>query len=130
MNEKLSLITELIKLAKSDKNLRDEEFSFIMTIAGRLGLSNSEVESIFSKYIDFIPPKLETDRIIQFYRLVLLMNIDQETNESEEEFVRNLGIKMGLNPVATETVLKEMKLHRDKGIPSERLVQIFTEYYN
>lgn len=36
MNEKLSLLSELIKLAQGDQNLREQEYEFLLTIAKSL----------------------------------------------------------------------------------------------
>jgi uncharacterized tellurite resistance protein B-like protein len=60
-NEKLSLLTELIKLAKVDQDVRDSEFQFLFAISNQLCISQSEFESLFEKYIDFKPPVLEFD---------------------------------------------------------------------
>jgi hypothetical protein len=130
MNEKLSLLTELIKLANCDKKLREKEYDFIMIIAERLGVDKVTCDRLFAEYIEFTPPKSEFDRILQFHRLVLLMNIDQDANEKELNFIKNLEIRMGLSPLATNQVLTEMHNYPGKIVPSERLIQIFKEQYN
>ena len=58
------------------------------------------------------------------------MNVDQETSKSELEHIRNIGISMGLNPDATDRVLKEMYNYPDKVVPPERLIEIFRQQYN
>lgn len=130
MKEKLSLLTELIKLASCDKQIREKEYDFIMVIAERLGVDKTTCDELFAEYIEFTPPKSEFDRILQFHRLVLLMNIDQDIKSKELNFVKNLGIRMGLNPMATNKVLTEMHKYPGKLVPSDRLIQIFKEQYN
>jgi hypothetical protein len=77
-----------------------------------------------------MPPKLEVDRIVQFHRLVLLMNVDLETSHLEINYIKEAGIRMGLNPLAIEQVLNEMNSFPNKIIPPERLLEIFQLYHN
>ncbi len=130
MKEKLSLLTELIKLARCDHEVREQEYNFLLTIAQSLNVSKEDLDSLFDKYIDFTPPESEFERILQFHRLVLLMNIDIETSDIEIEFLKDIGIRIGLNPMATNRVLAEMNLYPDKVIPPEKLIEIFKEQYN
>ena len=130
MKEKLSLLTELIKLARSDNDIRDEEHDFLLTIARSLDISPEVFETLFDQYIEFTPPESEFERILQFYRLVLLMNVDQETSEAEILFIKNSGIRIGLSPQATDRVLEEMVDNPGKVIPPEKLIEIFKEQYN
>jgi len=130
MKEKLSLLTELIKLAKCDQQIREQEYQFLLTIAQSLEVSQKEFDSLFENYIEFTPPESEFERILQFHRLVLLMNVDQETSDSELDFLRNIGIRIGLSPMATNKVLSEMNNYPNKVIPPGRLIEIFKEHYN
>ena len=130
MKEKLSLLTELIKLARCDQEVREQEYNFLLTIAQSLNVSKEDLDSLFDKYIDFTPPNSEFERILQFHRLVLLMNVDVETSDIEVEFLKDIGIRIGLNPMATNRVLAEMNRYPDKVIPPEKLIEIFKEQYN
>jgi hypothetical protein len=130
MKEKLSLLTELIKLASCDKEIREQEYEFIMVIADRLSIDKTTCDKLFAEYIEFTPTKSEFDRILQFHRLVLLMNIDKNVSDKELHFVKNIGIRMGLNPLATDKVLIEMQKYYGKMVPSDRLIDIFKEQYN
>ena len=130
MKEKLSLLTELIKLARSDSKLRRQEYDFLRVVANQLGVDKETLDELFNEYIEFTPPKSEFDRILQFHRLVLLMNIDQQASEEELNFIKDLGVRMGLRPMATDKVLIEMQKYPDKVIPPYRLIEIFKEQYN
>lgn len=130
MKEKLSLLTELIKLARCDQEFREQEYNFLLTIAQSLDVSKEVFDQLFEQNIKFTPPESEFERILQFHRLVLLMNIDQDTAESELEYMRNIGIRMGLNPNATNKVLAAMDDYPNKVLPPERLIEIFKENYN
>lgn len=130
LKEKLSLLTELIKLAKTDKDLRQSEFEFLFAIAKQLEVSESDFKSLFDNYIEFTPPKNEFERIVQFQRLVLLMNVDRNVTEIELNHVRQIGIRMGLSPQATNEVLEAMNTHENGMIPPEILIGIFKKQHN
>ncbi len=76
MNEKLSLLKQLIILAQADNKVNNQEYNFILRIAKMLLVSQEELDSLFEKQIEYSPPKSEFERIVQFYRLVLLANVD------------------------------------------------------
>jgi len=130
MKEKLSLLVQLIKLAEIDENLRETEYEFLLKCANILGVDRKDFDELFAEHIDFKPPKMETERILQFYRLVLLANVDLEVNTEEITFLREAGFKLGLNPDAVETIFIEMKKHETGMIPTEKLVKIFKVYHN
>jgi len=130
MKEKLSLLTQLIKLARCDQKVREQEYEFLLTIARSLDVSKDDFDVLFNEYIEFTPPESEFERILQFHRLVLLMNVDQETSYSEIEFIKDIGIRLGLSPLATNRVLAEMDKYPDKVIPPDKLIAIFKEQYN
>lgn len=129
-NERLSLLAELIKLAKADDEMREIEFQFLLSIAAQMGVTKEDFKTLFEQYIEFNPPKLEFERIIQFQRLVLLMNVDLDINETELEYIKDLGMRMGLHPMATSEVLKVMHDYPTKVIPPERLIAIFKTFHN
>jgi len=88
LKERLSILTELIKLAKSDKELRQAEFEFLYAIAKQLNMSDDQFRDLFDNYIEFTPPKNELDRIVQFQRLVLMMNVDRSVSDAEIDPIR------------------------------------------
>jgi hypothetical protein len=130
MNEKQSLLIELIKLAKVDKEFHEKEYAFLVEIARLLGIEKPKLDELFEKHIEFAPPKLEFGRILQFQRLILLANVDLKVESSELKLLKETGMKMGLNPKAIENVLDEMKKHENGLIPPDKLIDIFKIYHN
>ncbi len=124
------MLTELIKLARCDHKVREQEYQFLQTIARSLHVSQEEFDSLFENYIEFTPPESEFERILQFHRLVLLMNVDGETSDSELDFIRDIGIRIGLSTNATNRVLDEMNNYPNQVIPPEKLIEIFKAQYN
>lgn len=128
--EKLSLLTELIKLAKADQEVRTAEFEFLYAIAKQLNVSDEDFKKLFEANIEFTPPKNELDRIVQFQRLVLMMNVDKSVSDSEIDHVRDIGVRLGLAPRATDEVLKAMREHENGMLPPEKLIGIFKTFHN
>ncbi|MFD2561628.1 TerB family tellurite resistance protein [Aquimarina rubra] len=128
--EKLSLLSEMIEFAKADKKIKDEEYNFILAVAAQLGVTEEEIGHIVRNEAKKRHLQPESQRILQFHRLVLLMNVDQETNPSELHKIREMGLHMGLRPEAIDTVLKEMHNYPNKVIPPQELITIFTRFYN
>ncbi|GAB5418070.1 MAG: hypothetical protein Crog4KO_31500 [Crocinitomicaceae bacterium] len=128
--EKLSLLTELIKLAKADQEVRTSEFEFLYAIAKQLSVSDDDFKRLFEENIAFTPPKNELDRIVQFQRLVLMMNVDRSVSDTELDHIRNIGVRLGLAPRATDEVLKAMREHENGMLPPEKLIGIFKTFHN
>lgn len=130
MDNKKGLLTQLIRLANADEEVREGEYAFLKVISETLGFNQKELDELFEENIDYDPPKMEVERIIQFQRLVLMANVDGEVDESELALMRELGFRMGIRRGAVDAVFAEMKKH-DKGlIPTETLLDIFKVYYN
>ena len=130
MDEKLSLLTELIKLARVDKECRDEEYGFLSTIARMLGIGQKDLDRLFNEYIEFKPPVGEVNRITQFHRMVLLTHVDFHVKSEELDHMRNAGLRLGLHPNAIEAVFDEMDKHDHGMIPPEALIKIFQVHHN
>lgn len=128
--EKLSILSEMIAFAKADHALKDTEYNFLFGVAVSLGIDKEIFDSLLDKQVKIIVPKTQADRILQFHRLVLLMNIDQERNKIEISKLHNIGLGMGLPPSAIEQVLTVMHDYPDMIIPPEVLINIFKAHYN
>ncbi|MEJ6598947.1 MAG: TerB family tellurite resistance protein, partial [Crocinitomicaceae bacterium] len=79
---------------------------------------------------EFTPPKNELDRIVQFQRLILVMNVDKSVSEEELLHVRNIGIRMGLQPNATNSLLRLMEEYENGVIPPDKLISVFRSQHN
>jgi len=128
--EKLSLLQDLIALSEADNNVSFMEAQFINSVALSLGVSPSELQTLKNNPVNYSPQNKEIDRITQFYRLLLLMGVDTAQQESEVEFCKNIGLKMGLNPIAINEVVNRI-LASEKGmLPPQELIKVFQTYHN
>lgn len=120
----------MISLARADKKIHEREYEFILVVASRLGLPQLEVDQLFKNPLKPVVAKTELQRITQFHRLLLLMNVDEHTHIVEVDALRNYGLQLGIRPEAIEQILSEMNEYEHKMIPSTRLVEIFQRFYN
>lgn len=128
--EKLSILSEMIAFARTDHAMKDSEYDFLLSVADQLGVDKETFDSLLDNKVPKIMPKTQADRILQFHRLVLLMNVDQEQHQLEIGKLHNIGLGMGLPPSAIEQVLTVMHKYPNKIIPPDVLINIFKAHYN
>ncbi len=128
--EKLSILSEMIAFARVDYSMRKSEYRFLLTVAKNLGVDKAAVKALLKKKSPKVVLKSQADRIVQFHRLLLLMNIDQEQHSLEIERLYNVGLKMGLPPAAIAQVLEIMHSYPNKLVPADVLINIFKAHYN
>ena len=130
MEEIRSMISELISLSKVDGEVTEKEVGFIKQIGNGMGLKDNEIVELFSNPAPFNPPDGQLDRIVQFQRMVLLMNVDGKVDISEINHLRVMGLKMGLHPDAVKEILVRMSDYPNNAIPPDVLLQIHGKYFN
>jgi hypothetical protein len=130
LEEKLGLLKQLILVANADGKIKEAEYQLMLGLAGYMQVSKEEFEKVFETGVDITLPKTDADRILQFHRMILMLNVDADAAPAEIDMVRKMGIMLGLNPQAIELVLEEMKTYPNNLIPPDRMVQIFTKYMN
>lgn len=129
-DEKLSLLTEMIAFAKIDGNIHEREMQFLALVAKQLRVEPEIFESLFSDPAEKVVIKSEHQRILQFYRLALLMQADGVLHDNEQVAIREMGINMGLSPYAMKGVLNEMKLSPTGMIDPDLLLALFRAQQN
>jgi len=128
--EKLSLLSEMIAFAKIDGQIHDREFQFLTIVASQLRVETDDFQTLFVKAADKVVIKSEHQRILQFYRLALLMHADGRLHENEQVAIREMGINMGLSPFAMRSVLQEMQKSPSGLIDPDVLLALFKAQHN
>ena len=128
--EKLSLLTEMIAFAKVDGQIHEREFQFLTIVAQQLRVDRDVFDTLFNQPADKVILKSEHQRILQFYRLALLMQADGVLHDNEQVAIREMGINMGLSPFAMKSVLVEMKRSPTGMIDPEMLLALFRAQQN
>jgi hypothetical protein len=129
-DEQLNMIRQLIALAMADNNMDQMERLFIEKMAALMGIEKSQLEMLWKEEPEYHVPVSDFDRIVQFHRMVLLMNIDLRVEKEELTFIKETGLKMGIRPEAIEEVLETMKQYPHNLIPPDALTGIFKRYSN
>jgi uncharacterized tellurite resistance protein B-like protein len=128
--EKLSLLSEMIAFAKVDGQVHEREFQFLTIVAQQLRVDKDVFENLFRQPADKVIIKSEHQRILQFYRLALLMQADGVLHDNEQVAIREMGINMGLSPFAMKGVLVEMKRSPTGMIDPDMLLALFRAQQN
>ena len=128
--EKLSLLSEMIAFAINDSSLKNIEYNFLLGVAKQLNISREDFDYLIEHPVNYKHLKSHSERIVQFHRLVLLMNIDGEITEVEIIKLHNFGLRMGLNHESINKVLYLMDSFPNKIVPPDVLIDIFKVQYN
>ena len=128
--EKLSLLSEMIAFARIDKTLKEIEYNFLLGVAKQLDITRNDFDYLLDNPVTHINLKSHSERIVQFHRLVLLMNLDQDITNKELVRLHNFGLRMGLSHESICKVLDLMESFPNKIIPPDFLIDIFKIQYN
>jgi iron-sulfur cluster repair protein YtfE (RIC family) len=128
--EKLSILSEMIAFAKVDNTIKQAEYDFLFNVAQQLEVSKKEFDSLFNKQVEYVLPKSQAERLVQFHRLVLLMNVDGHNDLEEIKRLHDIGLVMGLPPSAIGQVLSIMHKYPNNIVPPEVIIEIFKAHYN
>jgi len=130
LKEKLSILSEMISFARVDNTLRRSEYDFLFNVAQQLEVSKKEFDTLLKSKPEHVVPKSQADRLVQFHRLLLLMNVDKKTDLAEIEKLHNIGLAMGLPPSAIEQILSIMHKYPNGLVPPKVIINIFKAHYN
>jgi hypothetical protein len=130
--EKLSLLSEMIAFAKYDKDIKNIEYNFLLGVAKQLEISREDFDYLIENPINYIHLKSHSERIVQFHRLVLLMNIENNGDANSSAVIKlyNFGLRMGLSHESITKVLYLMESFPNKIVPPDVLIDIFKTQYN
>lgn len=130
--EKLSLLSEMIAFVKYDSDIKNIEYKFLLGVAKQLEISRLDFDYLIEHPVTYTQLKTHSQRIVQFHRLVLLMNIESKNNTYSKEVVKlyNFGLKMGISHESISKVLYLMDSFPNKIVPPDVLIDIFKIQYN
>ena len=124
--EKHTHVANLIKLAKADKELVQDEVIFIKSIAIKIGVDSSDFNNIalnLESVKEVTPVSVEV-KARQFYDILTLMSIDQKADGEEENLSRELGGKLGFSKDQVERAITITKDNLEKVITPEQIAEI------
>lgn len=128
--EKKNLLLEMIAFSTVDGHLNKKEYEFLFLIANELNIEKGGFNDLFHQELPKSPIKNELQRIQQFYRLALLMHSDAILHGNEATVIKQIAIRMGLNPESAKRVVKKIQKAPSTAIPADVLLRIFREERN
>ncbi len=128
--EKISLLSEMIAYAKNDEIEGVVEYNFLLGVAEQLDISREDFDYLIQHPINYKHLKSHSERVIQFHRLVLLMNEDFVITRKEVIKIYNFGLRMGLSHESITKVLYLMEGFPNRMVPPDVLIDIFKVQYN
>ncbi|MFT6795963.1 MAG: hypothetical protein ACJART_001101 [Maribacter sp.] len=128
--EKLSILSEMISFAKVDNTIKQVEYDFLFKVSQQLGVRKTVFKDLFKTEAEHVIPKSQAARLVQFNRLILLMNVDDSQELNEIRRLHNIGLAMGLPPSAIQQVLSIMHKYPNRVVPPEVIISIFKAHYN
>jgi uncharacterized tellurite resistance protein B-like protein len=128
--KKLSHLSLLFQVIRSDNEIADMELKYLLRIAHRLGLSGKDVEYVTKEKVPFLPPITEGQRLVLFHQILILIYIDGKIDPKELDFIKELGLKLGLNPYAVRDILVRLRNNPEEGIDPKKITDIFRSFNN
>jgi len=128
LEEKLTFIRQLYKMSKADNKIDQIEKNFLYELALSINLPIEALEDILDgKEIPInekLPINIE-DRIIQIYRLVLMMKIDNEISIEEVNTLKSIALELGLRSDSVMLLLDRLLESPTGTLEFEELQAIF-----
>ena len=128
--DKLSVLSQLIDFARVDYKIKVSEYDFLLSVAHLLDVKKSSLDTLLKEKTPIKKATTQLEKIVQFHRLLLLMNVDEEQHKKEIERLHNIGLWMGLRPSAIGQVLEVMHQYPNKVVPPQVLINIFKAHQN
>ena len=120
----------MIAFAEVNEYIKPSELQFLENVAHNLGVNQEAFTALLHKKEKRRVLKTEGERLVQFHRLLLLMNVDNKITLHELKRLHNIGVQMGLSPSAIDTVISVMNQYPNRMIPVDRIISIFKSHYN
>jgi len=128
LEEKLAFIRQLYKMSKADNKIDQIEKNFLYELALSINLPIEALEDILDGKKIPLKEKLPTnieDRIIQIYRLVLMMKIDNEISIEEVNTLKSIALELGLRSDSVMLLLDRLLESPTGTLEFEELQAIF-----
>ena len=132
LQEKTDILKELIAMAYADQHLKKEEIEFIKAIAKRIHVNEEQLREMMEHPDqDAVqPPKEFVKRIIHFHRLMLMMHIDGNVDDSELQLLYEIALRYGIRGITVTKLLNTMEKYPHGEIPPSELLEIHSETSN
>jgi len=131
-NIKKSHLHLLLQLARADDRMHVNEDKFMRQVAKRIGLNRAEFEEVkfYPERFTFTLPKLQEQRFKCFVDLLNLMKVDDDIAKEEINFIKKIGLILGINISLTEDLVTLMEKFIGKEVPNDVIEEAAHKYLN
>lgn len=128
--DKVSLLSEMIAFSLVDGELHHLEIVFLTDIAEKLEIRKSVYSDLFSRKYEPNTIKDSFTKIIHYYQLALLMHCDGKLHANEQSEIIEIGTRMELTNNIMKVILEMVSVSKNKEIPTENLLKVFSMQFN
>ncbi len=114
LQENYNRIRSLIQMAKSDGFVNLAELTYIIFVAQKLGISQSELNELAKEEDNFSAPFSEQDRQEFLYELIKVMYVDGIVDDIELVHCKELATKLQLDEEAIANLFKQIQSNSNK----------------
>jgi uncharacterized tellurite resistance protein B-like protein len=125
MEEKLEILRQLYEMTKADGEIKPVEYQFLYEMAVSMEVPLEKLEEMFELEKNYKIPKQQVQRVIQIYRLALMMRVDKDIAEAEKITLKKIALQMNLHPEAVDQMLIEIENKKEHTLSFDELFQIF-----
>jgi uncharacterized tellurite resistance protein B-like protein len=131
-NIKKSHLLLLLQLARADDRMHVNEDKFMRQVAKRIGLNNTEFEEVkfYPERFTFTLQKSQEGRFKCFVDLLNLMKVDNDIAKEEIDFIKRIGLILGINIPLTEDLVALMEKFIGKEVPYDVIEEAAQKYLN
>lgn len=122
-----TLIYLLNKVAEVDGDIGYEERLFSQQVAGNLNIDYLEA---INEGHEFSIPSAENERIVFYFHLLQLIELDKKITVKEIEILKKIGFKFALNPLLINSLIELYLNHLSKPIPQDQIAETLKRYLN
>lgn len=125
-----SHIRNLIRIAKADGQIAEQEWKLIIRIARKFELSEADVKDIMDKIdsMSFTPPANKEDRNLQLYNMGRMVMADGVRDADEVSRMRRFAIGLGYDADTIEGLVKTVIDMVEAGSASEDAIAAIQKF--
>lgn len=125
-----SHLKNLVALAKLDNNVTQEEFDFLIKVAQRVGIKESEIKDMLSRTTSVKVSKPENDasRFILLFDLVEMTLADKVMLDEEIDYCIDMAAKMGFRAAISGVLVRQIASDMLAGLTREQIMEKAKSY--
>lgn len=127
-----SHLRNLVALAKLDGHVAKEEFSFLLKVGERNGVTSNEVKKMISRTttIKVSKPVDDSERFDIIFDLIQMTLADGVMDESEIDYCIDMAAKLGFRPAISGVLVRKISVDIMDGLDKNAIKDKVTSFLN